>query len=282
MINVLSVSIVLCLCFSSTSSWSQETVLSDGLIARGEYLANIAGCKSCHTVENGSAFAGGKATETGFGLFYSPNITSDKTHGIGQWSLTDFEQALTQGMRPDGEHYYPVFPYVSYQNLTQKDIESLYYYLLTTKPSKTPSKDHDIAFPYSMRSVLSLWKWLYMAEGKIPVKEGNAIDTGSYLMYAVVHCHECHSPRTVLGGVVFNDRLNGGEYNDTQSYAPSLLPSRGGLKGWREDDLETYLLLGETPKGDYVGGPMVDVIDHVTNYLTNEDLRQLTEFILAQ
>lgn len=283
MISSQRISFCLCLFLLSISSYANESAASKESVSRGKYLSDIAGCKSCHTIGSGDIFGGGKVTESPFGDFYSPNISSDKTHGIGKWSLEDFNNALTQGVSPEGQHYYPAFPYPSYQSLMAYDVEALYNYLLATPPSQTPSKPHDIAFPYSIRNILAAWKWLYMDEGKMPQKNADEKqNNGRYLIYAVAHCDQCHSPRTLLGGVDIDERLNGGLYNGSDSNAPSLLPSRGGLKGWSIDDLETYLLLGEDPNGDYVGGAMVDVIDHVTNYLTNEDLRKLSEFILSQ
>jgi mono/diheme cytochrome c family protein len=271
-----------CLYLLSTSLSSQESATTDELLARGKYLTDIAGCKACHTVESGDEFGGGKVTKSSFGVFYSPNISSDETKGIGSWSLEDFSLALTVGVSPSGEHYYPIFPYPNYQNLTQYDVEALYRYLLTTKPSQMSSAPHELKFPYSIRNLLSVWKWLYLEESKLSRESKKAgLDNGRYILYAVAHCDQCHSPRTSLGGVVEGEQLHGGEYNDSGSYAPSILPSQGGLKGWTVDDLETYLLLGESPNGDYAGGDMVDVIDHVTNYLSNEDIRQLAEYLIS-
>ena len=38
--------------------------------------------------------AGGRALKTPFGVFFSPNITPDKTTGIGRWSDADFVRAF--------------------------------------------------------------------------------------------------------------------------------------------------------------------------------------------
>lgn len=267
----------------SASSHCQESANLQELIARGKYLSDVAGCKHCHTQKGGDIFGGGKATQSKFGVFYSPNISSDKTQGIGQWQLDDFRQALTAGISPDGQHYYPVFPYTSYQNLTQNDVDALYYYLLSTPPSPQPSTAHDIDFPFSLRSLMVVWKWLYMDEGKMPKKLlSEPLMEGRYVLYSMTHCGQCHSPRTVLGGIDQENRLNGGRYKDDDSYAPSLLKSRDGIATWSADDLEVYLLLGEAPNGDYASGDMIEVIDHVTNYLTPEDMRKLVTFLLSQ
>ena len=89
-------------------------------VKRGEYIAQIAGCISCHTdiMNNGQHLAGGFTIDTPFGKFLSPNITSDIEHGIGGWSLEEFVTALSAGTSPQGEHYFPAFPYTSYAAIT--------------------------------------------------------------------------------------------------------------------------------------------------------------------
>src|SRR5258707_10929 len=56
-------------------------------VKRGEYLANAANCRGCHSDKEhgGAPFAGGKAIDTSFGAYISRNITPDPAHGIGAW-----------------------------------------------------------------------------------------------------------------------------------------------------------------------------------------------------
>ena len=110
---------------------------ADDLLARGEYLTRAGGCFSCHTVPGGAPLAGGRALETPFGTFYSPNITPDPETGIGRWSAADFRRALRNGMRPDGASYFPVFPYPSFSGITDDDLEAMRAYLLSRPPSAT-------------------------------------------------------------------------------------------------------------------------------------------------
>lgn len=57
----------------------------EGDASRGAYLARASGCIACHTnVEAGGVpLAGGVKLETPFGILYSPNLTTDPEHGIG-------------------------------------------------------------------------------------------------------------------------------------------------------------------------------------------------------
>ena len=94
----------------------------------GAYLARMAGCIACHTntKDAGAPLAGGLALKTKFGTFYSPNLTTDKEHGIGSWTVDDFSRAVRLGVSPDDEPYYPAFPYPFYSKLSDQDIADLW------------------------------------------------------------------------------------------------------------------------------------------------------------
>ena len=79
------------------------------------------GCASCHAVPkqpDKTKLGGGLALNSPFGTFYVPNISSDPKDGIGAWSEAQFVTAMNKGTSPAGEHYYPAFPYTSYQRMT--------------------------------------------------------------------------------------------------------------------------------------------------------------------
>ena len=66
-------------------------------VEHGAYLVRAGDCVSCHTAPGGKPFAGGLATNTGFGIVYSPNLTPDKETGIGNWSAEQFYRAKDRG-----------------------------------------------------------------------------------------------------------------------------------------------------------------------------------------
>ena len=81
-------------------------------IQRGKVVLQAAGGCSCHTDEqrSGAFMAGGRPIKTPFGTVYSTNITPAPKTGIGTWSDADFLKAMTRGVGPHGQHYFPVFP----------------------------------------------------------------------------------------------------------------------------------------------------------------------------
>src|ERR1700761_1293271 len=106
-------------------------------LANGLTTFNAGGCSSCHAVPNQPdrlKLGGGLAVPSPFGTFYVPNISPDKADGIGRWSEADFVTAVLKGTSPEGTHYFPAFPYPSYQHAKIADIRDLFAYLKTLAP----------------------------------------------------------------------------------------------------------------------------------------------------
>ena len=101
----------------------EQAFAQSDAVERGQYIFTASGCAGCHTDTKGKGpfLAGGHALKTPFGTYYGPNITPDKTHGIGNWSDEDFIRALREGKAPNGSHYFPVFPYTSFTKMTGQD-----------------------------------------------------------------------------------------------------------------------------------------------------------------
>lgn len=133
-----------------------------GSIDGGAYLFAVAGCGGCHTDEahHGAALAGGTPIDTPFGTFFGPNISPDPTYGIGSWSDSDFVQALRQGLRPDGGHLFPAFPYTSFTLITDTDLLDLKAYIFAQPAVPQASKLHDLWFPFSWRWLQTFWRWM--------------------------------------------------------------------------------------------------------------------------
>lgn len=238
----------------------------------GAYLAKAAGCVACHTDSDhgGPALGGGRAFRTIYGVFYAPNISSDRQFGIGRWSDADFVKALRQGISPAGDDYYPVFPYPAFTQLSDSDILDIKAYLFTQLPVARPSRPHELQFPYSFRLVLIPWKILYFREGAFQGDPGHAADwnRGAYLTNAVIYCAECHTQRNALGALIKSRRFAGAVDGPNGMSAPDITPSPDALGSWSIEDMETLLKDGVTPNGDVMGGSMHDVV---------ADLAELTD-----
>ena len=256
------------------------------LARRGEYILRAAGCVACHTdAENEGAFlAGGRAFETPFGTFYSPNITADSEHGIGRWTEADFVRALSKGVAPDGSDYYPVFPYTSYTRMRGRDMRALWAYLTTVEPVDKPNRPHQLPWYMQWRLVNWGWKMLNFKPGPFRARpqRGTALSRGGYLAEALGHCGECHTPRNSLGASVEEMRYAGTREGPDGESVPNITPDRGtGIGRWSADDLDYFLETGGTPDGDYTGSLMAEVIDESLSYLTAMDREALVIYLRA-
>jgi mono/diheme cytochrome c family protein len=255
---------------------------SGELIKQGEYLVRAAGCVSCHTdPDNRQAYlAGGRALQTPFGTFYTPNITSDKEHGVGAWSDEDFERALRYGESPDGSHYYPVFPYTSYTRLKPDDVKAIAAYLRSVKPVSQANREHETPW-YLFRWVIALWKWLYFEAGEFSPSQdsGEMHNRGAYLV-SIGHCTECHTPRDAMGALDETRYLSGNVNGPEGESVPNITPDRDtGIGKWSDDELTYFLETGELPDGDYTGSLMAEVIDDGLQYLTQADRQAMASYL---
>jgi len=247
---------------------------------RGEYLAKAGGCVGCHTEEKPGAapFAGGRALKTPFGTFYGPNITPHPQAGIGRWTDADFARAMREGVRPDGAHYFPAFPYPSFTKISDADLRDLWAYLRALPPSDRASPSHDLRFPFGWRFLVAGWKWLYFTPGPFAddPKRSPALNRGAYLVQALGHCGECHTPRNALGGPKADRTLAGGKGPDDKGI-PNLTPTR--LKKWDDGELKAFLTTGLTPDGDVAAESMGEVVQNTTSQLTPADLAALIAYL---
>lgn len=220
--------------------------------------------------------AGGRRFETDFGTFIAPNISSDPAAGIGSWSTLELANALIHGTGPKGQHYYPAFPYTSYTNMTAEDIVSLHAFLRTLPAVATESKAHEVGFPFSVRRALGVWKLLFMVPGW--VVEGDLTDQqirGRYLVEALGHCAECHTPRNGLGGLKRDLWLAGAPNPSGKGRIPGLTSDQ---LDWSDADIAEYLKSGFTPDYDSAGGEMVEVIEN-TSQLTDDDRLAIAAYL---
>jgi mono/diheme cytochrome c family protein len=253
---------------------------AEGDAKRGEYLAKAAGCVGCHTEEKEGAvpFAGGRALKTPFGTFYGPNITPHAETGIGRWTEAEFTRAMREGVRPDGSNYFPAFPYPSFTKIVDSDLSDLWAYLRTLPRSSQPSREHDLWFFFGWRWLVTFWKWFYFTAGPFTNIPGlnDVANRGAYLVQALGHCGECHTPRNFLGGPKSDRYLAGGKGPDGKSVA-NLTPTN--LKKQSDKEIKDFLVTGLTAEGDVPAEAMGEVIKNTTSQLTPADLDALIAYL---
>ena len=246
--------------------------------SRGETVFWAGGCASCHKAEGSEdslALPGGRRFKTDFGTFIAPNISPDSNHGLGAWSLVDFASAMLNGTSPDGAHYYPAFPYSTYTRASDQDIADLWAFLRTLPPQDRADVPHKLGFPFSIRASVGGWKLLFLNNEF--VQAGAKNEQGKYLVEALGHCAECHTPRNLLGALDTSRWMAGAPNPSGKGRIPGLTPAQ---LDWSEADIAYYLETGFTPDFDSAGGEMTDVIQNMAK-LTAEDRLAIAAYIKA-
>jgi len=251
-------------------------------LANGERMFHAGGCASCHAMpkqEDKTRLGGGLALKSPFGTFFTPNISPDRKDGIGDWSEANFVTAMWKGTSPDGSHYYPAFPYTSYQHMRLEDVRDLFAYLKTLPAVEGTSHDHDLPFYLKLRRLLGGWKFLFL-DGQ-PFKPDPAKpeewNRGAYLVNGPGHCAECHSPRNLLGAIIARQRFAGGpDPEGGDGWVPNITPA--GIGDYSQRDIERILETGDMPNGDSVGGAMAAVVSEISK-LSAEDRAAIAAYV---
>lgn len=256
-----------------------------GDATRGAYLLRLGDCVTCHTdrANSGAELAGGPALATQFGTFFAPNITSDKTEGIGGWTLAQFSKAMSDGEGPMG-HLYPVFPYENYTLMSDQDIADLYAALQQVPASSTPSKQHQLSFPFNVRLTLAGWKNLFFQPRRLEADANHSDqwNRGRYIVWGPGHCVACHSPRNALGAVEGGKELTGNPSGGVGGKTPSLTADALGKKGYDETTLASVLKDGFTPDFNVLGAAMGEVIADGSSHWTDEDRAAVAAYLLGK
>jgi mono/diheme cytochrome c family protein len=249
--------------------------------ARGRRIFFVGGCDSCHQTPDQPdplQLGGGLELKTPFGSFYPPNISSDPVDGIGTWRPVDLANTLLSGVSPRGQHYYPAFPYTSYQRMKPADVADLFAFLRTVPAVRGRPPAHDLTFPFSIRRALGLWKLLYFDDvGLQPdPKQSSQWNLGRYIVEGPGHCGECHTPRNLLGAVKPSLHLAGAHTPDGKGNAPNL--TAAGLADWTNADIVEALTSGFTPDGDVLGGGMTSVVRNLAQ-LPKSDREAIADYL---
>jgi mono/diheme cytochrome c family protein len=250
-------------------------------LANGKEMFYAGGCPACHATpeqDDRTKLGGGFGLKSPFGTFYVPNISSDRTDGIGAWSEAAFVTAVLKGTSPDGGHYFPAFPYPSYAHMKLGDVRDLFAYLKTLPAVAGKVRDHDLSFPFNIRRNVGGWKLLFFDDAPFkpdPTKSAEW-NRGAYLVNGPGHCAECHSPRNILGGIKRGQRFAGAPNPEGKGWIPNI--TQKGLGDWSDKDVAYLLETGQTPDGDFVGSQMSAVVKN-TSQLTPADRSAIAIYI---
>ena len=238
-------------------------------IARGKYIFGATGGCGCHTEQIkegttkrlGPINAGGRRFDGPFGTVYSTNITPDRQTGIGGWTDDQIIAATRLGRRPNGERLIPVHPYTVFNGMAEGDLKALVAFLRTVPPVSRQNQAKRITVPLFETVFLPGWLAAFAPRETPPASAPTSgLARGEYLVKAVGHCGECHTPRGLTKAVVNNRVLAGNPKGPENSEVANITPDRQTGLRWSVAEIAEYLGTGNKPDGDVAGSLMSEVI----------------------
>ena len=253
-------------------------------VERGRYLVVLGDCVACHMSTSGNhegsqGYVGGRPIETPFGNIVTPNITPDRTTGIGTWSSDDFYRAMHEGVRPNGAHLYPAFPYTYFTRMPRADTDAIFAYLNTLEPVNNAVDRNALPFPFNIRASMLAWNALFFEPGEFRPDPNRSAEwnRGAYIVEGPAHCGACHTPKNLLGGDRTSQRFAGGPLQGW--YATNLTgEQRTGLGAWSVEEIVEYLQKGRNARSA-ASGPMAEVVEYSTSLMSEADLRAIATYL---
>ncbi len=160
-------------------------------------------------------------------------------------------------------------------------MEDMYAYIMTLPAVPLPNKPHEAKPPFGWRPLLIFWRELFFTSGSINNDSTKSAEwnRGNYLVHAVAHCEECHTPRNFLGGLNLDKSFSGNIGGPDKQNAPNITSDvKTGIGSWSITDLEQLLKTGMTPDSDFVGSGMKAVVQG-TSKLTDADRHAMAIYL---
>jgi mono/diheme cytochrome c family protein len=267
------------------SSVSAQAPAGRDAVASGKYVFGAAGGCGCHTEKDRPVNSGGRKYDGPFGSVYSSNITPDRQTGIGDWTDDQIITAIRLGRRPNGERLIPVHPYPVFNGMAEGDLRALVAFLRSLPAVNRPNTPKKITMPLFESVFLPAWLAAFAPRETPPATAPTAgLARGEYLVRAVGHCGECHTPRGVTQATDNSRFLGGTQKGPDGDPVPNITPDKDTGLTWSEEEIADYLETGNKPDGDVAGGLMAEVIEGTAagfKDLTKEDRLAIARYLKA-
>lgn len=250
------------------------------LVERGDYLVNgILACGNCHTPRNpDNSFVEGMHLAGGFEFdempafrAYGRNITPDIETGIGTWTDAEIARAIREGITPEGE-IGPPMPIFTYNRMSDADVAAVVAYLRSI-----PAVRNELP-----EAVYNIPKPLPGPAAGLPAPPvTDTVAYGGYLVNAMGHCFECHTP-VLPDGTPDMTRIGAGGFpmQDTPlgmiRSANITADDETGLGGWTDDEIRRALTEGISRNGEQLFPIMPYSFFHT---MTAEDIDALIAYL---
>lgn len=219
----------------------------DDMVGRGRYLVNgPLACGNCHTprgpdgafvagmeLAGGVEFDGGPAFKS-----YSRNLTPDADTGLGNWTDEEIIRAIREGKNREGLDIGPPMPIFTYNNMSDDDAKAVVAYLRSLPAVRNEVEDAKYNIPIALPGP---------AKGNPAPPKENAVAYGAYIVTALAHCFECHTPANPDGSPDLT-RVGGGgfpiEAMGMSINSANITPHETGIGQWTDAELKDAIVNG--------------------------------------
>jgi len=189
-------------------------------------------------------------------------------------------RAVHNGIAKDGSRLYPAFPYESYALITDADVLAIKAYLFSLPQAQATPPANSLGFPFNQRQLMAVWSLLYRPNHRFePVAARDAQwNRGAYLVEALAHCGDCHTPRNLAQGLNNRRKFTGAV---TQGWRAYNITSHkdSGIGAWTDSEIQQYLAQGHAVGRGTAGGPMAEAVDASLSKLDPTDIAAMAAYV---
>lgn len=254
------------------------------IIARGKYLVTgPAHCWTCH-VDNPSkvdlrqglpAMSGGYSIALPMiGTVRIPNITPDPKTGIGRYTDEQLARTIRYNVTPEG---HALIPFMTYNSMSDADIEAVISYLRSAKPVENHVPAHDLSLLGKVLMRFVIKPNVSQSHKEFTVtKPDTTAAYGKYLAHSVTNCNGCHTERGMAGEYV-GKPFAGGNKKDVETatfVVPNLTPNpeTGRIYHWSQQAFINRFRAGKTYPEEYMPWPAYQ-------QMSDNDLKAIYNFL---
>jgi mono/diheme cytochrome c family protein len=236
-------------------------------IARGQNIfSNF--CAGCHLPAGEERAIGQRLVEmpARFGEFYSANLTSHKTKGIGRYSDPQLARLLRYGINAE-DHLSPFMSQMS-AYIADEDIAAIMGFLRSDSPVFAPDERRAGVTRVSLFGKFFTELFIPLDLNRPPSikRPQSSREYGEYLANHVFDCVGCHTT-SFAGGQEFDDPAG------APIFSANITFHQTGIAGWTSESFATAIRKGMTPDSHLMRPPMPRFT------LTDSDVLAIYEYL---
>jgi mono/diheme cytochrome c family protein len=164
--------------------------------------------------------------------------------------------------------------------MSDADALAIKAYLFTLTPVYAPTPPNTLAFPFNQRALMSLWSAFFNHDRRYEPNsdQSDEWNRGAYLVEAMEHCGECHTPRNVFFSLNNREKFQGAVQAGWRAYNITG-DHDSGIGAWSNADIARYLSLGHAAGRGTASGPMGEAVDESMSFLSASDIEAMVTYL---